>query len=72
MIEGDIGPVLAFGAIAVALALYVAPRVSMELASLSVLCLLLRKRYSDPISESGLTAIFEGRLGRRGQSVSGS
>ena len=41
MIEGDIGPVLAFGAIAVALALYVAPRVSMELASLAVLCLLL-------------------------------
>ena len=41
MIDGDIGPVLAFGAIAVALALYAAPRVSMELASLAVVCLLL-------------------------------
>ena len=41
MIEGDIGPILAFGAIAVALVLYAAPRVSMELASLAVICLLL-------------------------------
>ena len=41
MIDGEIGPVLAFGAIAVALVLYTAPRVSMELASLAVICLLL-------------------------------
>ncbi len=39
--DGGLGPLLAFGAIAAALALYAAPRVSLELASLTVLCLLL-------------------------------
>ncbi len=37
----EIGPLLAFAAIAVALVLYAAPRVSMELASLAIISLLL-------------------------------
>jgi len=39
--DGDIGPILAFGAIAVALALYATPRLPLEYSSLFVVCLLL-------------------------------
>ena len=39
--DGELGPVLAFGAIAAALALYATPKLALEFSSLFVLCLLL-------------------------------
>ncbi len=46
--DGDIGPVLAFGAIAVALALYATPRLPLEFSSLFVVCLLLVAFHAFP------------------------
>ena len=39
--DGELGPILAFAAIAVALALYATPRLPLEFSSLFVVCLLL-------------------------------
>ena len=46
--EGELGPVLAFGAILVALALYATPRLPLEFSSLFVVCLLLMAFYAFP------------------------
>ncbi len=50
MIDGALAPTLAFGAILAALALYAAPRLPIELASLSVLCLLLVAFHLFPVA----------------------
>ena len=46
--DGELGPVLAFGAIAVALALYATPRLPLEFSSLFVVCLLLLAFHAFP------------------------
>ena len=46
--DGELGPVLAFGAILAALALYATPRLPIELSSLFVVCLLLAAFHMFP------------------------
>ena len=46
--DGELGPYLAFGAIAVALALYATPKLPLEFSSLFVVCLLLVAFYAFP------------------------